>query len=204
VKVERKAEHAVSDASCRSATGKGLAEWHELIDRKGGIALGRREIGSWLVGELKVDPWWSATITHEYEIARGAADKDGKPRGYTICATKAINAGPDRCFAAFSTAAALDGWFGPGHEARIEDGGHWRNSDGNVATVRKVSPSKAIRAVWEDPGLTLPTPVEIKFTPSGAKTTVMVTIDRLQTRAEADGYRRAWGEALDRLKGTLE
>jgi hypothetical protein len=32
----------------------------------------------------------------------------------------------------------------------------------------------------------------------------MVTIERLQTRAEADGYRRAWGEALDRLKTTIE
>ena len=50
----------------------------------------------------------------------------------------------------------------------------------------------------------MPTPVEIKFAPAGARTTVMVTIDRLQTRAEADGYRRAWGEALDRLKGILE
>jgi hypothetical protein len=32
----------------------------------------------------------------------------------------------------------------------------------------------------------------------------MVSIERLQTRAEADGYRRAWSEALDRLKGLLE
>jgi len=204
VKVERKAEHAVSEASCRSATGKSLAEWHELIDRKGGIALGRRAIGSWIVGDLKVDPWWSATITHEYEVARGAVEKDGRPKGYTICATKTIKADADACFRAFSTAAALDRWFGPGHDARIADGGHWRNDDGNVAAIRKVTPAKAIRAVWQDPGLTLPAPVEIKFAPSGAKTTVMVTIDRLQTRAEADGYRRAWGEALDRLKGTLE
>jgi len=72
------------------------------------------------------------------------------------------------------------------------------------ATVRKVNPGKSIRLLWQDPGLTMPTPVEIKFAPAGARTTVMVTIDRLQTRAEADGYRRAWGEALDRLKGILE
>jgi hypothetical protein len=50
----------------------------------------------------------------------------------------------------------------------------------------------------------MPTPVEVKLAPAGAKTTVMVTIDRLQTRAEADGYRRAWGEALERLKALLE
>ncbi|HEU4778261.1 MAG TPA: hypothetical protein VFS58_00115 [Steroidobacteraceae bacterium] len=38
----------------------------------------------------------------------------------------------------------------------------------------------------------------------GEKCTVMVSIERLQTRAEADGYRRAWGDALDRLKARVE
>ena len=67
-----------------------------------------------------------------------------------------------------------------------------------------MNPGKNIRLVAEDEGLTLPTPVEIKFTPNGAHCTVMVAIERLQTRAEADGYRRAWSEALDRLKQSLE
>jgi uncharacterized protein YndB with AHSA1/START domain len=203
VKVERRAEHSVSDASCKAATGRTLAEWQHAIDDRDGLALGRRELGRWLANELRIDPWWSATIVHEYELARGAVEKDGKPRGYTICATKAIKASPDECYAAFATSAALDRWFGPAHDARIAEGGHWRNGDGNEAQVRKVTPGRTIRAIWQDPGLTLPTPVEIKLSPSGAGTTVMVTIERLQTRAEADGYRRAWGEALDRLKGTL-
>ena len=63
---------------------------------------------------------------------------------------------------------------------------------------------KNIRLIAEDEGLTLPTPVEIKFEGKGDKCTVMVSIERLQTRAEADGYRRAWGEALERLKAHLE
>jgi uncharacterized protein YndB with AHSA1/START domain len=203
MKVQRKAEHAVSDETCKAATGRTLTEWHEQIDARGGIALGRRKIGDWLAGELKIDPWWSTTITHEYELARGAVEKDGKPKGYAVCATKSVKADPATCYAAFAGAAALDAWFGPRHDARMEDGGHWRNADGNQATVRKVTPGRTIRLVWEDAGLTMPTPVEIKFAPSGAKTTVMVTIERLQTRAEADGYRRAWGEALERLKQTI-
>ena len=80
----------------------------------------------------------------------------------------------------------------------------WTCADGNRATVKKANPGKTIRLSWEDPDLTLATPVEFKFAPAGAKTTVMVTIDRLQTRAEADGYRRAWGEALDRMKSVVE
>jgi uncharacterized protein YndB with AHSA1/START domain len=204
MKVERRAEHPVSDSSCTAATGHTLGEWHMQIDARGGLGLGRRELGKWLITELGIDPWWSSTIVHEYELARDAVEKDGKPKGYTICATKTVKAGAARCHQAFASSRALDAWFGPQHDARIEDGGHWRNADGNFATVRKVNPGKSIRLLWQDPGLTMPTPVEIKFAPAGAKTTVMVTIDRLQTRAEADGYRRAWGEALDRLKGILE
>ena len=204
MKVTRKADHAVGDDSARAATGKSLNEWFKAIDAKGGTKLGRRETGKWMVVDLKIDPWWATTINHEYEIARGVLEKDGKPKGYTICATKSLKVDPKTAYAAFASAKALDAWFGAKHVLELKDGGRLANADGNRATVKKFTPDKVIRLVWEDEGLTMPTPVEIKFAPAGAKTTVMVTIDRLQNRAEADGYRKAWGEALERLKATLE
>jgi uncharacterized protein YndB with AHSA1/START domain len=70
--------------------------------------------------------------------------------------------------------------------------------------VKKVNPGKTLKLVWEQADAAPGTPVEIKFQPAGAKTTVMVTHERLQTRADADGLRRAWGAALDRLKSVLE
>jgi hypothetical protein len=42
VKIERKADHAASEASCKSATGKTIAEWFKALDSHGGVALGRR------------------------------------------------------------------------------------------------------------------------------------------------------------------
>ncbi|MEO8018810.1 MAG: SRPBCC domain-containing protein [Pseudomonadota bacterium] len=204
MKVERKSDHAVSEASCKAASGKSLAEWFKALDRHGGIPVGRRMLGQWLMKELEVEPWWSATILNEYEIARGDLAKDGKPKGFSICPTKSIKAPAKNCFEAFATAKALDAWFGPKHDVDLRDGGYWRNADGNRATIKKVNAGKNIRFIAEDAGLTLPTPVEIKFESKGDKCTVMVSIDRLQTRAEADGYRRAWGDALDRLKARLE
>ena len=204
MRVERKADHAVSDASCKSATGKTLADWFKALDSHGGVALGRRSLGNWLQEEHEVNAWWSSTIVNEYEIARGAVAADGKPRGFSICPTKSIKADARACFAAFADAKALDAWFGPKHDVDLRDGGHWRCADGNRATIRKVNPGKNIRMLAEDEGLTLPTPVEIKFEGKGAKCTVMVSIERLQTRAEADGYRRAWGETLDKLKAFIE
>ena len=204
MRVERKADHAVSESSCKSATCKTLAEWFRALDEHGGVALGRRNLSKWIEHEHQVELWWATTITNEYEIARGDLAKDGKPKGYSICPTKSIKASPKDCYAAFATAKALDGWFGPKHEVDMRDGGQWRNGDGNRATIKKVNAGRNIRLLAEDDGLTLPAPVEIKFTPNGANCTVMISVERLQTRAEADGYRRAWGEALDRLKASIE
>jgi uncharacterized protein YndB with AHSA1/START domain len=131
-------------------------------------------------------------------------EKDGRARGYSICATKSVKATPAACQVAFADATALDAWLGPKHVARMADGGEFSNADGNRALVKKVNPGKTLKLVWQQPDAAPDTPVEIKFQPAGAKTTVIVTHDRLQTRAEADGFRRAWGEALDRLKTVLE
>jgi uncharacterized protein YndB with AHSA1/START domain len=194
----------VSEASCKEASGKSLAEWFKALDKHGGIALGRRELSKWVEREHEVALWWATTIVNEYELARGDLAKDGKPKGYSICPTKNVNAAPKKCFDAFASGTALDAWFGPRNELELREGGTWRCADGNHATIRKVNAGKNIRLMAEDGGLTLPTPVEIKFTPNGAKCTVMVSVDRLQTRAEADGYRRAWSEALERLKAAVE
>jgi len=204
MKVERKADCAVSEASCKEATGRTLADWFKALDERGGIPLGRRVLSKWLEHEHGLTTWWAATVTNEYEIARGDLARDGKPKGYMICPTKSIKASPKKCFAAFADAAALNAWFGPKHDVDMRDGGHWRNADGNRATIKKVNAGKNIRLVAEDKALTLPTPVEIKFEAKGASCTVMVAIERLQTRAEADGYRRAWSAALDKLKAHLE
>jgi uncharacterized protein YndB with AHSA1/START domain len=204
MKIERKADHAVSEAACKTATGKTLAEWFKVLDQHGGVPLGRRTLSKWLEHEREVELWWATTIVNEYEIARGDLARDGKPKGYMICPTKSIKASPKDCYAAFATAKALDAWFGPKHDVDLREGGHWRNGDGNRATIRKVNAGKNIRAVFEDAGLTVPLPVEIKFEPNGKNCTVMIAIDRLQGRAEADGYRRAWSEALQRLKAVIE
>jgi uncharacterized protein YndB with AHSA1/START domain len=204
MKIELRAEHASDEASARAATGRSLGEWFALLDARGGPGLGRRDIGNFLHETHKLEPWWSTTILIAYEAAHGLKEKDGRAKGYTICATKCIKATPDACYAQFADAAALDRWFGSRHVLDLRDGGTLANADGNRASIKKANPGKAIKLIWQQADAAPDTPVEIKFQPAAAKTTVMVTHERLQTREEADGLRRAWGEALDRLKARLE
>ena len=205
MKIELRSDRTIDDATCKADTGKTMGEWFKLMDAHGGLAKGRRELGNGLLqGEHKVDPWWATTLNSEYEARHGAKEKDGRAKGYMICPTKSVKASPQACYAAFKDAGALDRWLGPKHQFALQEGGTLANADGNRAVVKKITPDKAIRLDWTQPGAGENTPVEVKFQPAGAKTTVMVAHDRLQTRAEADGLRRAWGEALDRLKSVLE
>ena len=65
--------------------------------------------------------------------------------------------------------------------------------------------NKDLRFTWENPAHTGGTIVDVAFQDKGkGKTLVTVTHDRIQTRAEADGLREGWGQALDRLKARLE
>jgi uncharacterized protein YndB with AHSA1/START domain len=208
MKIDPRSDHATDEASAKAATGRTLGEWFALLDAFGGPGKGRRDIGNHLLDVHKLDPWWVATINIAYEAAHGLLEKDGRPKGYTICATKSIKVSADACHAAFASAEALDRWLGPQHELDFAEGGELRNADGNRAALRKISPGKVIRLVWREPVFAADTPVEVKFQPNpattGPKTTVMITHERLQDRAAADGFRRAWGEALDRLKTLLE
>jgi uncharacterized protein YndB with AHSA1/START domain len=205
MKIELRSDRTIDDATCKADTGKTMSEWFKLMDAHGGLAKGRRELGNGLLqGEHKVDPWWATTLNSEYEAKHGAKEKDGRAKGYMVCATKSIKAAPEACYAAFKDAKALDRWLGPKHEYAMKEGATLANADGNRATVRKFTPGKAIKLDWTQPDAAPDTPVEVLFQAAGAKTTVMVKHDRLQTRADADGLRRAWGEALDRLKAVVE
>lgn len=204
MKIELRADHTIDDATARRETGRTLGEWFAILDTFGGPAKGRRELGNHLYADHKVDIWWVSAINVAYEAHHGVVEKDGKGKGYTICATKTVKAAPEACQALLADTAAFDRWLGSGHRGDVVDGGRLENADGNRATIRKVNPNKVMRLVWEQPEAGAGTPVEIKLQPAGAKTTVMVTHDRLQTREEADGFRRAWGVALDRFKAAVE
>lgn len=204
MKIKLESDRPVDDATAKAETGRTLGEWFALLDARGGPAKGRRDIGQHLLVEHKVTPWWAAALNIAYEAHHGLCEKDGRAKGYTICATKSVKAPPEACYPLLASPAGLDRWLGPGTQGEVADGGAISNADGNRAAVRKVNPNKVVRLVWEQPDAAPGTPVEIKLEPAGAKTTIMVTHDRLQTQADADGFRRAWGEALDRFKVAVE
>lgn len=196
---------ALDDASVRAATRKSLPEWFAVLDAAGGPAKGRRALLQHVHALVDQDDWWATTLVVEYERARGVVEKDGRPKGYSLCATKTIAAGPDVVCAAWLDAGVLARWFGAQAEVQAEVGGTIANADGDRGVFTRIRPGKDLRIQWQDPRHGPGTEVEVLFQAKGqGKTTVLVNHTRIQERRQADALRATWGAALDGLKLLLE
>ncbi|MGH9971071.1 MAG: SRPBCC family protein [Pyrinomonadaceae bacterium] len=199
-----KSDHPVTNQAAKAATGKTLDQWFVELDKIDGLKQGRRAVNTYLY-EQKVDPWWCTTIAIEYEKHHDVRKKDGLHEGYFICSTKSIAAPVAEGFAAWTNGEMLSQWFGNSTRADVKDGGGFENKDGDKGTFLRVRKNKDLLLTIGNPAFSAPTQVDVQFQDKGkGKTGVMVNLTRIQTRADADGLRVAWAEALDRLKAICE
>lgn len=203
MKVNMKPQQAVTDACCKEQTKKTMKEWFAILDKMDGIAKGRREVSNYLFTEAKVGDWWTATLAVEYEIARNVKEKDGRPKGYSICSTKTIAAGVQDVFSGWADGTKMSEWLGKGTKADVKEDGLYSDADGNQGTFKRVRPDKDIRLSWVGSS-GQPSEVEVMFADKGGKTGIVLNHTRIQSRGEADGLREAWSNALSSLKSLCE
>ena len=192
MKVELRPDFEVSDESCRVATGKTLAEWFEWIDSGAG-GEGRRSVVNAIYDATGrgADVWWPTTIWVEYEAAKGIVKKDDLAEGYNICSTKTITAPVEIVYFALAGTA--------------QEGEAYSDPEGNSGEWLRLRPRKDVRLRWKTAGVATETQVDCAFADKGkGRTGVTLNHQRIQSRAEADGLRRAWGKFLDELKAGLE
>lgn len=204
MKYKLESDHPVTNEAAKTATGKTLDQWFAELDRWDGLKKGRRAVNNHLY-EQKLDPWWCTTIAIEYEKHHDARKKDGFFEGYFICSTKTISAPVEEVFAAWSDGDRLSRWFGESTRADAKDGGTYKNKDGDEGKFLRVRENKDIRLTFENPAFSAPSQIDVQFQDKGkGKTGVTVSHARIQARAEADGLRVSWAEALDKLKALCE
>jgi uncharacterized protein YndB with AHSA1/START domain len=191
----------IDDKAMTRETGHTRSEWFKEIERT--KADGRSAIGKALLAK-KVDAWWITVITVEYEAYAGIVEKDGRPKGYSLCITKTVAAPVPRVFKSFTVPRELDKWFGAANEMAATDNASYSNADGNKGSVKKVRPDKALVLSWEAAGFAEGSQVEVLFQPKGETCGIVVNHTRVMTRHEADEVRAMWGDALERLKSQLE
>lgn len=174
--IELRSDFPVTDEACREATGKTLAEWSASLEGQ----TKRRDSISAICDATSRSVsgvWWATTIWVEHERRIDRRHKDGRFEGYSICSTKNIKA----------PAAAVQAELAKRFDriTRLRDG-------------------KDIRADWRTAGADHDTDVDVSFKEVDGKTAVLLNHNRIQTREEADGLRRAWSAELDSVKKQLE
>ncbi|MBL8852552.1 MAG: SRPBCC domain-containing protein [Planctomycetaceae bacterium] len=203
MKVTNEPDHPVTDADCKKATGKTLKQWFKELDAADALKLGRRDTAKRISEEVS-NAWWATTIAVEYEGHKGIKKKDGLPEGYSICVTKSIAAPVTNVYQVWTDAKKFAEMFGDGGKQVVKEGGELSCAAGCKGKFTRVRADKDLRFTWEHPGCTAPMLVDVMFQDAKGKCLMNVLTSRIQTRAESDGLRNAWTEALNRLKVMCE
>lgn len=202
MKVNYQPDQPLTNEACKAATGKTMDEWYAVLDGIDALKKGRRDTTVFLRDDQKVDLWWCTTIAVEYEAARGQKEKDGRGKGYNICSTKTIAASPEKVYGAWVDAGQLSKWLGDGAKIDLSEGGGFETADGNNAVFKRIRENKDLRFTWK--GENDESLVDMSVADKGGKTYLLINHDRIQTKAEADGLRNAWADAVHKLKALLE
>ena len=173
----------MSAEAVESKTGKTWSRWFKHLDAAGGKKMTHQQIAAHLSEKHDVRPWWTQMIAVTYEQARGLREKHEKPDGYEISVSRTIAAPIGKAFKAWTDEKARKKWL-PAH-----------------LTIRKATTNKYLRITWEDDQ----TNVSVGFISKGAdKSQVAAQHSKLPNAKAAAKMKKFWGEALDKLKGSIE
>jgi hypothetical protein len=174
----------MSDEAVKAKTGKNWKEWFAILDQAGARKLSHQEIVKYLHTKQGLGPWWQQMVTVTYEQGRGLRELHQKPGGYEISVSRTVNVSLGKLYKAFANDKARKAWL-------AEDG----------LVVRKATTDKSMRVTWSDGKTSL----EIGFYSKGEdKSQVAVQHSKLPDAKASAKMKKYWGEALDRLRKTLE
>jgi len=173
----------MSDEAVEAKTGKTWSRWFKHLDAAGAKKMTHQEIAAHLSDKHDVRPWWTQMITVTYEQARGLREVHEKPEGYEISISRTISAPVSKAFKAWTDEKTRRKWL----TSKMQ--------------IRKASANKSLRITWEDGK----TSVAAAFMPKGSdRCQVVAQHMKLPDSKAAAKMKKFWGEALDRLKETLE
>jgi hypothetical protein len=184
VKVDYATLAGMSDAAIKKATGCDWEKWVFCLDHVGARDWSHRAIADHVHTSYKVKDWWTQAVTVGYERIKGLrAIGQRRDGGFEANKSKTFNTSAAAVFRAFA-------------HARVRK--HWL--PGVNVTVRKATPNRSVRMIWDDGTL-----VEVWIVPKGAKkTSAQVQHRKLAGKEDAEQRRKFWDARLDALRETIQ
>lgn len=134
----------------------------------------------------------------------------------TLTCRRTINASPEKVYGAWLDPAMMARFMAGGDDMHVAEvradarvGGRFHVlmvGDKTVphdGTYKVLTPFSRIVFTWESPYAPPDSEVELRFTPVGTGTEVVLTQTRFLTESNRDGHIRGWTLILDRLDGAL-
>ncbi|CAG0979737.1 hypothetical protein PHYC_01700 [Phycisphaerales bacterium] len=176
----------ISTAAVEKATGRTWDQWLAILDRFDVRKNGHAAAAEFVHVRHKCPPWWSQMVVVGYEQERGLREKHQTKAGYSVSASRVIAAPMERLWKA---------WTDPKSRTWLP---------GAKFTIRKATPMKSIRITWVDGETNVEAMFYDKSKGAVSKSQVAVQHNKLKTAAAAKRMKAFWGEALDRLRESLE
>jgi hypothetical protein len=175
-----------SDAAIRERTGRGWEEWFDLLDGEGTAGRPHREISRFVADLIGVGPlvWAAQAVTTSYERARGGKAVGQKDDGFTVTASRTIDAEPEAVFDAVVAEERRRTWLG--------------------AELRERTATRPRRARFDhvdEPGGRVAITIDAK---EPGRCVVAVEHSRLPDAAAAEKVKAWWRDRLAALKEDRE
>jgi uncharacterized protein YndB with AHSA1/START domain len=193
--------HGPSDASVRSATGRGWEAWLTLLDRAGATQQDHKGIVA-LLAEAGVErAWWRQTIAVAYEKVRGLRATVGETAdaGFQVGVRRTL---PRSAADAWRDLVEGDGralWLGPGATFHPTPGTTYRCDDGTEGEVRTVRAGRRVRLTWRPPDAPAETTLQLTLEPKGERCVVAFHHERLPDADARERVKARWREVLATL-----
>lgn len=195
----------ISDEKVVTATGKGWDHWFSVLDEFDCRSKGHKDSAQHLLDVHGVPMWWSQTVTIEYEVSRGIREPSQRSDSkFGLSVQRTCSASVEDCWAAFTTAEGLNGWFNSGVQIDLQVGGEYTGDGGDKCVYHRIERHALIRFTWENPKHTLGSVVEVEFEPKQDRTTVRVSHTKIANKDETDDLKKAWSGIMDDFKSFVE
>ncbi|MFI8005865.1 hypothetical protein [Streptomyces sp. NPDC086010] len=179
----------LSDGALRGATGRGWADWFDVLDAWDATRRTHAEIAAYLGTKHRMGGWYAQSVTVGYEQERGLREVGQSATGdWNTSGSRTLAVPPERVLAAFTEPGPRGRWL-PDVEL----------------SVRTLRPGRSLTADLRDESGDAAGRVSVRLEalPDG-RTRVGVGHGKLADAAAVARYKAFWKERLAVLKAVLE
>mgnify|MGYP001820979411 CR=1 FL=1 len=199
----------VTDRAVAEATGRGWAEWLDVLDAAGASGWDHKKTVAHLEREYTdVSHWWRQSITVAYEQARGKrVVGQTADAGFQVGVRRTATATTDDAWELLVSRPEL--WLGAAADLDVTVLGDYavpagEGEPGVSGEIRVVRPGHRLRMTWQPSGWRAPATLQLTLTPASAgKTTIGVHLEKLPDARAREAMRTHWRGVLDGLAQVL-